>query len=171
MMIIDLTEIDNSPRPLDVSVPAAEIDLEDSDLRLTGDVRIKGEIFKRSAQVDLTGTVSASAEVDCTRCLEPVPQDLTFEFAASFVAPEHFAADKEREVAADDLDVDVLESDRIDLREVAREQILLNLPGQVFCKADCKGLCEKCGANRNLIDCKCGSNETDPRWAALKNLR
>jgi uncharacterized protein len=52
-----------------------------------------------------------------------------------------------------------------------REQILLNLPEQVFCKEDCKGLCQKCGANRNLIDCKCDSDETDPRWAALKNLK
>jgi|SRR5215203_1036146 len=170
-MIIDLAEIESTPRPFDFGIPAADIDLEDVDLRLTGDVRVDGEIVKRAAQIDLKGTVTTSAEVDCTRCLEPVAQELNFEFAASFVAPEHFALDKEREVAAEDLDLDVLESDRIDLREIAREQILLNLPGQIFCKADCKGLCQKCGANRNLIDCKCDLNEIDPRWAALKNLK
>jgi uncharacterized protein len=170
-MIIDLTELENSPRPFDFTIPGADIDLDDVDLTLTGDVRLQGEIFKRSAQVDVKGNISAPVELDCTRCLEPVEQELNFDFAASFVAPENFALDKEREVAAADLDVDVLDSDRIDLSDIAREQILLNLPGQVFCKPDCKGLCQKCGANRNLIDCKCDSDETDPRWAALKNLK
>jgi uncharacterized protein len=68
------------------------------------------------------------------------------------------------------LDVAVYEGDKIDLGELVREQIILNQPEQVFCREDCKGLCEKCGANRNLIDCKCEEKEIDPRWAALKNL-
>src|SRR5215213_8703820 len=110
-MIIDLAEIETTPRPFDFRIPAADIDLDEVDLRLTGDVRVNGEIVKRAAQIDLTGTITASAEVDCTRCLEPVSQDLNFEFAAGYVAPENFAADKEREVAADDLDIDVLEDD------------------------------------------------------------
>ena len=58
----------------------------------------------------------------------------------------------------------------IDLAEIAREQILLELPQQFFCKDDCRGLCEKCGRNLNLKDCDCEDDEIDPRWAALKNL-
>ncbi|MGH7783338.1 MAG: DUF177 domain-containing protein, partial [Candidatus Binatia bacterium] len=54
--------------------------------------------------------------------------------------------------------------------EVVREQILLDLPDQVFCTENCRGLCPKCGANRNLIDCKCEEDNVDPRWAALNNL-
>jgi len=65
----------------------------------------------------------------------------------------------------------VFEGDELDLTELVREQILLNLPEQTFCNPDCKGLCPKCGQNRNLIDCNCEENETDPRWAALKNLK
>ena len=37
-----------------------------------------------------------------------------------------------------DLDVDAITSDELDLKEVVREQILLNLPAQEFCKEDCK---------------------------------
>jgi uncharacterized protein len=70
-----------------------------------------------------------------------------------------------------DLDVDAITSDELDLKEVVREQILLNLPEQEFCGEDCKGLCQKCGTNLNLIDCKCEETEIDPRWAALKNLK
>ena len=69
------------------------------------------------------------------------------------------------------MDVSVIEGFEIDLTELVREQILLNLPEQVFCREDCKGLCEKCGANRNLINCNCEEKEIDPRWSALKNLK
>ena len=79
-------------------------------------------------------------------------------------------SDDEREVSVEELDTAVLEGYDLDLKEVVREQILLALPEQAFCREDCKGLCEKCGANRNLIDCKCTESDIDPRWSALKNL-
>jgi uncharacterized protein len=45
------------------------------------------------------------------------------------------------------------------------------LPEQAFCREDCRGLCEKCGANQNLIDCKCEEKEIDPRWQGLRELK
>ena len=170
-MIVDLAEIERLSQPFDFSVTAGELNFDDPGFKLTGDVRCMGEIVKHAAQVDVKGAIHAPVEIDCTRCLEPVRQDLTIDFNVSFVTPEHFSADKEREVAPEDLDTDVLNGDRLDLKEVVREQILLNLPEQVFCKPDCNGLCPKCGANRNLIDCKCDETEIDPRWAALKDFR
>ncbi|HEX8637491.1 MAG TPA: DUF177 domain-containing protein, partial [Pyrinomonadaceae bacterium] len=68
-------------------------------------------------------------------------------------------------------DIAVLDNNKIDVAEIVREQILLNLPEPVYCRDDCKGLCPQCGANRNLIDCKCEEKEIDPRWAALKGLK
>lgn len=170
-MIVDLTQVENSSRSFEFGISPAELDFDDPSFRLKGDVRAICDVEKRLAQTDVKGSVEADAEVDCTRCLEPVSQKLTINFVASFVTPENFAVDREREVTAGDLDTDVIDSDRLDLKELVREQILLNLPEQVFCKPDCKGLCLKCGSDRNLIDCKCDENETDPRWAALKNLR
>jgi uncharacterized protein len=69
------------------------------------------------------------------------------------------------------LDESLVENGLIDTAEVVREQILLAIPDQVFCREDCKGLCPKCGANLNLIDCKCSDDDIDPRWAALRNLK
>lgn len=170
-MIIDLGQMEEASRRFELSVGADELDLDNPTFRLKGDAQVSGEIRKGTAQIDMNGTISAPAEIDCARCLEPISRELTFDFAASFVAPENFAVDKEREVSGEDLDVDVLESNQIDLKQIVREQIVLNFPEQVFCKPDCKGLCPKCGANRNLIDCNCDLDEIDPRWAALKNLR
>jgi uncharacterized protein len=170
-MIIDLAQMEVPKQSFELTVGADELALENPHFRLSGDALVEGEIRKGAAQIDVNGMITAPAEVDCTRCLEPVSKDLTIEIAASFVASENFATDKEREVSPEDLDVDVLDGDRLDLKQLVREQIVLNFPEQVFCEPNCKGLCPKCGANRNLIDCKCDLDETDPRWAALKNLK
>lgn len=168
-MIFDVADIEGSSRRFDFDLSPETLDLDE--LTLRSDVHVTGQIEKTSAEVVVTGSITGVGEVDCSRCLEPVEQDLKIDFRANFVTPEHFSADKENEVAEADLDTDVLESDRIDITDIVREQVLLNASEQVFCRPDCKGLCLKCGANRNLIDCKCDLNETDPRWAALKNLR
>jgi len=170
-MIIDLSEIEDSRLTFEFSLRPEEFDLDTPGLKLTGDVQIAGELVRRTAQTDMRGRISGEAEIECTRCLRPVSQTLQTEFDISFVDAENFSNAREHEVAAEDLDTDVLESDRIDLREVAREQILLNLPQQVLCDAACRGICPKCGADRNSVDCKCEEKEIDPRWAALKNLK
>jgi uncharacterized protein len=170
-MIVELADIEGTTRPFDFELAPDVLDLEDSDLKLKGDVHATGEIERTSAEVVVKGSITGDAEIECSRCLKPLERNLKIEFQANFVTPEHFSVDKENEVPVSDLDTDVLEGDRIDIKDIVREQILLNVPEQVFCEPDCKGLCPKCGANRNLIDCKCDLNETDPRWAALKNLR
>lgn len=170
MMIIDLTRPWQSPLEFDVDVDAGEIDLESENVRLAGDVSVKGTATRHIVQTDVAGTIRSEIDIDCTRCLEPVREKLEIPFTASYISPENYTEEKEVEVKDYDLDIAVSEDNRIDIKELAREQILLNLPEQVLCKEDCKGLCAKCGANRNLINCNCDERETDPRWAALGNL-
>lgn len=170
-MIIDLFTLGNAPSVFEFSLAPEEIDLESDEIKLKNAVDVKGTITKHIAQADVEGTISAEAEIECTRCLQPIEQKMEFQFEAAFVTPENYTQAKEAELGAEDLDVSLIEGNEIDLKELVREQILLNLPEQVFCREDCKGLCEKCGANRNLIDCKCIEKEVDPRWAALNKLK
>lgn len=170
-MIIDLNEIESGSRPFDLTISRDDLDFDTADLTLTSDVTASGEIVRRAAQIDVRGAIRGESEVACVRCLKPVPWPIVIDFDVNYVTPESFSATKEHEVIGDDLDTDVLGDERIDVPEIVREQILLNLPEQTFCTADCKGLCPKCGGDRNLIDCNCDEPETDPRWEALKNLR
>ena len=58
----------------------------------------------------------------------------------------------------------------LDLSDMAAEQVLLALPMRVVCAEECAGLCPQCGGNRNLEGaCRC-EPETDPRWAALRDI-
>jgi uncharacterized protein len=170
-MIVDLTKPGNSSVPFDFSIQPGEIDLENEPLKLKSAVKVEGELKKGIVQTDVRGKISAEVLLECTRCLQEIERNLEFPFEAAFVSAEYYTAAKEAELSDADLDVSMLEDETIDLIELAREQILLNLPEQVFCREDCKGLCEKCGTNRNLINCNCEEKELDPRWAALKNLK
>jgi uncharacterized protein len=170
VMIVDLIQAGDEPLDFDFSLAPEEINLEEEIARLSAPVHVTGTLTKHIAHTDVKGRIEAGLEMDCTRCLQNIDKKFDIPFEAAFVAPENYTQAKEAELQAEDLDVAPLEGNEIDLRELVREQILLNIPAQVFCREDCKGLCEKCGANRNLIDCKCGETEIDPRWQGLKDL-
>jgi uncharacterized protein len=170
-MIVDLANLENSFLTFDFTVDPDKIDLESETENLQSSARVTGVLKKGIVQTDVSGTISTRVKVECTRCLEKIEQELEFPFEAAFVFPENFTEAREAELKDADLDVSVLETTELDLNELAREQILLNLPERVQCSVDCKGLCEKCGANRNLIDCNCEEKEIDPRWSALKDLK
>jgi len=169
-MIIDLTRPGKFPLEFDIQIAADEIDLDTDNVKLTGEARMSGKVTRHIVETVVEGDINARIEIDCTRCLKPVETELDIPFSVSYTSPEHYTDEKETELHQGDLDLAISEDDRIDLKEVAREQILLNLPEQVLCTEDCKGLCAKCGADRNLINCNCEEKEIDPRWAALKDL-
>jgi uncharacterized protein len=170
-VIIELQSLSGGSKTVDIEIPASEFDLGDDGVILSQDVRLKAEVRSSSGITAVEGTINTQAEIACTRCLERAAVPLTFDFVSRFVAAESFGTSGEHELHGEDLDYDAIEGEQIDLTDVVREQLLLNLPQQVVCREDCRGLCEKCGANRNLIDCKCENDELDPRWAALKELK
>lgn len=169
-MKIDLNRLGREPLPFEFTISENELD-PDAGVTYPEVVRVKGSVLQRTAQIEVSGEIYAKPLIECIRCLEPVEHELKFPFETVFVRPEDFAADKEREVQGDDLKVDILEDDSIDLTQIVREQLLLEMPTQVLCSEDCKGLCDRCGTNLNTGECRCKEDDIDPRWAALKNLK
>lgn len=170
-MKVDLRTLEDKQTSFDFTLSAGAVDLESDAAKLKNEVKAHGKLKKGIAQTDVEGEIFAAVEIECSRCLQPTESSLEIPFNAVFVTPENYTQEKEAEISAADLEVSIFEGDQIDLGELVREQILLNLPTRKFCQENCQGLCQKCGANRNLIDCKCEEKEIDPRWAALKNLK
>ena len=170
-MKVDLLSLTDEPRPFSFSIDKENIDLETEDIKVVGSVEMTGEVSRNAAKADVRGSVKAPLEIDCTRCLTPVRRELDIVFQIDFVGRELLPESKETHLESNDLDTDVLEDDEIDLTEIAREQILLNLPETTLCREECKGICPTCGKHLNESDCQCGEDDIDPRWAALKNLK
>jgi uncharacterized protein len=63
------------------------------------------------------------------------------------------------------------EAEELDLARWARDALALALPTQIVCRADCRGLCPRCGANLNEDPGHEHEPEPDPRWAKLSEIR
>ncbi|HSI89178.1 MAG TPA: DUF177 domain-containing protein [Pyrinomonadaceae bacterium] len=169
-MKLDLNKLDRDPIEFDAEIPASEFDGEIPGVEFKDGLRVAGQVEKQAGRIEVNGEISGKAAIDCTRCLESVDQQLSIPFEAVYVSADDFGEESDSEISGEDLKVDVLEGDSLDLAAIVREQVLLGLPAQTLCSEDCKGLCERCGANLNEGECKCGDDDIDPRWAALKGL-
>ena len=168
-MIIDLASVGRTPKPIGLAFEPDDIDLDEG-TRLTDKAVFAGEISRDGTKTHVRGRIETKVETDCVRCLEPVAKDIDIEFEDIFIDATEEPTDDEIELGKDELDESLITDDEIDMAEVVREQLILATTETVFCKEDCKGLCPKCGGNRNLIDCKCEEKTQDPRWAALRDV-
>jgi uncharacterized protein len=123
------------------------------------------------ADIRLRGMFSGTFQIPCARCVEPVETPLSAEFDLIFRPGGVDTEAPERSITAPETEIGYYEGDSLALEDVLREQVLLSLPVRSLCKPECKGLCPRCGANRNLQPCSCDVGPSDPRWEALAGLR
>ena len=97
----------------------------------------------------------------CQRCLEDAVLDRTIH------AREYQATSPDD----DELASPYLVDDRLDLSAWARDALVLSLPEQILCRADCAGLCPVCGKDLNVEPHEHEEEHGDPRWAALEALK
>jgi uncharacterized protein len=65
-----------------------------------------------------------------------------------------------------------IEGDDLDVHAWARDALVLELPAQIVCSEDCKGLCAICGENLNTAEPDHAHEPApDPRWAKLNELK
>ncbi|MDH5526036.1 MAG: DUF177 domain-containing protein [Nitrospirota bacterium] len=131
-------------------------------------VRITGTAGSEGDGLRVRGVVEGVLEVVCGRCLNAfsMPVSAPLDVLFDRIMPDG----EEIELGAGDMVVCHLEGDRVDLAEVAREQVLLELPMSPVCDEGCKGICPQCGEDLNRGACGCASQVTDPRLAVLKKL-
>jgi DUF177 domain-containing protein len=119
------------------------------------------------------GMVTFTADLECSRCVEPYPFANTSPFHVRF-RPRPEASEENEEVEITDkeeLDVEFYSDRELPLRDLALEQIQLSLPMKPLCDESCLGLCPTCGVNRTRQSCSCGESVVDDRWGTLKSLR
>jgi uncharacterized protein len=127
--------------------------------QVSGPVRMEALLESVVEGILVSGPVSGRMQLRCARCLRPFEEDLRLE------VEELFAPD----ASEDDDDRYPLHDDTADLAPMVRDAVVLALPFSPLCRADCLGLCERCGGDRNLGECTC-AEPVDPRWAQLQDI-
>ncbi len=144
---------------------SVELDLSDEDIYdafpITRPVSISGKVENQNSVVVLRYRAEVEYTRECDRCLELSTESFSLSF-------EHILT---AEIEDDESDNLIYIPDfQLDFGELAREDIILEMPIKHLCRQECKGLCPKCGCNLNLGQCDCELGEPDPRLAALRAL-
>ena len=113
--------------------------------------------------VYVSGTATASLEGECSRCLDPVTDDVEIRIGELFAYP-----DSVTEETTDADEIPRLVDERIDLTQTVRDAVVTDLPMAPLCTPDCPGLCSDCGERWADLPSDHGHETLDPRWAALK---
>lgn len=112
----------------------------------------------------VSGTVTARAVGECSRCLDEVTMTIAAPVQGLFAFP-----DARPPGTDDEEDVHDFDGENIDLEGVIRDAVVTILPFAPLCDPDCPGLCDRCGAHL-AEDPDHRHDEIDPRWAALDSL-
>jgi len=142
----------------------------DERISLTQPATVSGKVRLAGNEVFVNGHVETRAQVECDRCLQPVEAPVNTEFALEYIPGSEYESGGAAELTEAEMSVSVFDGQAIDVDEIVKEQIVLAVPTRMLCREDCKGICPECGADRNKGDSNCTTGDTDPRWAALKNL-
>jgi uncharacterized protein len=100
---------------------------------LTSPLDVQLSVAQNGPGAAYSGTVAGEWELVCVLCLVPARQRFRTEVAGEVPAG----------------------TQTLDATEEVRQALLLALPDHARCRADCKGLCPKCGGNRNERLCAC----------------
>ena len=149
------------------------------DCRIVQPLRAEIQLIPTEGGCLIRGHLSGQVALPCNRCAEEALTSIDASFEdfeelpdAAQDRPPHLLQDSESQ-ALHGTERLVLEgaSPMLDLAAVCWEEFMLALPVSPLCKTDCKGLCPRCGVNRNQSSCNCSEDEGDPRLAVLRGLK
>ena len=141
-----------------------EMDL--SDLEFGGEkpvvrpVVVDGRVYNQAGVLLCELQITTTLHCVCDRCAQEFDRGKSVDYACVLA--------EERQSDEDD-DIVLLESDEVDVTELARDAFILDMDTKFLCSEDCKGLCPGCGADLNRESCRC-KKAVDPRLAKLAQL-
>jgi uncharacterized protein len=154
----DLIAQPGSSRTVRTDQPVEELATELARVPEDGSVQARLLLESVMEGILVSGSVEGPLELVCARCLKSIPSGFQLDVEELF-SPGADATDDEYPV------VDGV----LDLEPMIRDAVMLSFPFSPLCRPDCLGLCERCGGDRNVGECRC-EPETDVRWAALETL-
>ena len=170
-------------------VTAEELGLTEADAALRGPLSVSLDLKNADDMIAVTGVLEGTVVRQCVRCLKEFDDALAFSVHAAFAREGRQAkgagrqpkvveprkgrpipAKAEAEVEEEDEGDDryFYQGDQVELAPMLREHIILAAPMQPLCRADCAGLCARCGEDLNEGPCQCPS---EPPVTAIRVIR
>ncbi|MBQ7453140.1 MAG: DUF177 domain-containing protein [Clostridia bacterium] len=110
-----------------------------------GEGKLQVDVWFDEEDINVVGTIVVPMNYVCSRCGSNFEENLFIEVQEVLKSEpdeEHFT----------------YKGNVVDFDKIIGELVASNIPQQVLCRQDCKGICLICGKNKNEESCKCGQN-------------
>lgn len=155
----EIIEIPGASLPFRCTLDVGRLDFP-SVVRYGAEPEAEGLVQNTAGLLTLTGTLKADMVCVCDRCAREYDCHKELPLRVALSANE---SDEDGD------DVFPLEGNFLDLDDVLETCFILDMEAKHLCREDCKGLCDRCGANMNDGPCGCKAT-ADPRLAVLEQL-
>ena len=169
---VDLKDLVHEKLSFAASFEPGVVDLGDG-IRQIGNLDWAATAERVGEEVRIAGTLDATLEISCSRCLEPARVRVNRPFDLFFRERDETMFDEDEEVGLDEEDTRTtfFTGTKLAIADILSEQILLALPMKVLCTVDCKGLCPTCGTNLNSGSCRCPAEDFNPHMDSLLEVK
>jgi len=168
-MLINLSEVFTSEGKVKEYPVAIEADVLESGLSSYSIIRKEPAVLTISnigeRKLLIEGTVKVSLLIPCSRCLQDVSTEFSLEVSKTVDMKQ-----TEEERMKDLEDFSYILGYNLDVDQLVRNELYVNLPMKVLCDDNCKGICNRCGTNLNYETCDCDITELDPRMAVIRDI-
>lgn len=138
-----------TPQQIFVLVKPDPAWLETSPHKFEGDAEVSGTITFENDEVFVDVSIRVPMQYVCDKCGVVFSKNLLANTSATYSEIGEYETPS-------DIDMDYkIVSNNIDLQPLVRDAVFDNMPSQVLCNKNCKGLCPICGENLNFSSCRC----------------
>lgn len=157
----------------DIPDEGLDLDLEEKfeaeEVCLLSPVKAHLELTKAHSEIIITGSLKTELEFECSRCLKKYRHVMDVPVNVVYHPVEEIGKDR-HELKDDEMDMGFYQGDELDLQELLREQVTLNIQMKPLCDENCRGICARCGTDLNTGTCSCATKKIDSRLEVLKKL-
>ena len=165
--VINTRELGRRPgtmRTYQRTIPAPEgLGLEVIGIPVGAPIDLELRLESASEGVFVSGTAHAELVGECSRCLEPIADEVTVRLGELFAYPDTATV-----ATTDEDEISRVVDDLIDTEQMVRDVFVLELPLVPLCQEDCRGLCPECGERWADLTPEHSHETIDARWAALR---
>lgn len=145
----------------------SELEFDPSEIKAVSPFKAELMLIKLKKEISVLLTdANIEVEMTCEKCLKKYKTKIIIPHSER----QFYAKKPINEPDLGDIQQIDLQNMTIDLYEMIRQEIILHFPLISVCSKSCKGLCQKCGKDKNLEKCKCRQDNSD-EYKPFKDLK
>jgi len=167
-MKVTIKDLPPDGKLIEDSVPCETLDFPD-ELGFQCPIAARIELSQSGRQITVRGQLSTVVQLSCHRCLEPYDLAVQSQFEHYFLPrPEREAYAQMADLDEAELGMSYYDGELIDLGPSIHDAVLLEVPMKQICRADCPGICPRCGGPGD--ECSCSQPDEDGPPSPFKDF-